>query len=162
MKGLGMGGHQGVMQKDEWLTPPEIIKSLGEFDLDPCAPINPPWLTAKNRFTIEDDGLLQEWKGRVWMNPPYGNEASKWLKKLSDHNNGIALIFARVETDAWFQHIWPHATGVFFFRGRLHFHHVNGDRAPNNSGAPSALVAYGVEAWESIRHSGLDGKFIDL
>jgi len=28
--------------KDEWLTPPYIIKALGEFDLDPCAPINRP------------------------------------------------------------------------------------------------------------------------
>jgi hypothetical protein len=38
--------------KDEWLTPPEIIKSLGEFDLDPCSPINRPWDTAKNHYTI--------------------------------------------------------------------------------------------------------------
>lgn len=31
--------------KDEWLTPPYIIDSLGVFDLDPCSPINRPWDT---------------------------------------------------------------------------------------------------------------------
>jgi hypothetical protein len=93
-----MGGHQSArMIKDEWLTPPEIIHSLGEFDLDPCSPIDRPWDTAKNHYNILDDGLSKEWNGRVWLNPPYGKEASKWLEKLSIHNNGIALIFARTE-----------------------------------------------------------------
>lgn len=27
--------------KSEWLTPLEIIRALGDFDLDPCAPSNP-------------------------------------------------------------------------------------------------------------------------
>jgi len=27
-----------ITRTDEWLTPPKIIKSLGEFDLDPCSP----------------------------------------------------------------------------------------------------------------------------
>ena len=39
---------------DTWLTPPSIITSLGEFDLDPCSPINRPWPTAKEHYTIED------------------------------------------------------------------------------------------------------------
>lgn len=33
---------------DEWYTPREIIEALGEFDLDPCAPMHPLWPTAKN------------------------------------------------------------------------------------------------------------------
>ncbi|MFB5758983.1 DNA N-6-adenine-methyltransferase [Paenibacillus medicaginis] len=73
----GMGGHQSArMMKDEWLTPPEIIKGLGEFDLDPCVPINRPWDTAKNHYTIEDNGLKKKWFGKVWMNPPYGEETA--------------------------------------------------------------------------------------
>ena len=44
MKKTGIGSHQSAtMQNDEWLTPPEILKPLGSFDLDPCAPINRPW-----------------------------------------------------------------------------------------------------------------------
>ena len=42
--------------KYEWLTPKHITDALGEFDLDPCAPIVRPWETAWNHFTIEDDG----------------------------------------------------------------------------------------------------------
>jgi hypothetical protein len=56
--------------KDEWLTPPPLIQALGEFDLDPCAPIKRPWDMAKNHYTIEDDGLEKDWFGRVWLNPP--------------------------------------------------------------------------------------------
>ena len=65
--------------KIEWLTPPEIIHNLGEFDLDPCSPIIRPWETAKNYFT--DNGLNKDWFGRVWCNPPYGTETIKWMKK---------------------------------------------------------------------------------
>lgn len=37
--------HRQPDGKDEWLTPPAIIKALGEFDLDPCAPVGwqTPW-----------------------------------------------------------------------------------------------------------------------
>lgn len=67
--------------KDEWLTPPSIIKALGEFDLDPCSPINRPWDTAKEHYTILDNGLLKPWKGRCFVNPPYGKETKKWLQR---------------------------------------------------------------------------------
>lgn len=50
---------------DEWYTPKEIIDALGQFDLDPCAPINPLWETATQMYNKNDDGLSQEWKGRV-------------------------------------------------------------------------------------------------
>lgn len=60
------------MGKDEWLTPPEIIKALGQFDLDPCAPVVRPWDTAERHYSIKDNGLMLPWSGRVWCNPPYG------------------------------------------------------------------------------------------
>lgn len=48
---------------DEWYTPIELINSLGSFDLDPCAPVNPLWRTAKVMYNKNDDGLLQNWGG---------------------------------------------------------------------------------------------------
>lgn len=39
--------YRNKVGKGELLTPPELIKSLGEFGLDPCSPINRPWDTAK-------------------------------------------------------------------------------------------------------------------
>lgn len=159
----GMGSHQSAkMKNDEWLTPPDIIQALGEFDLDPCAPINPPWRMAKNHFTVEDNGLKQDWFGRVWCNPPYGLEAAKWLQKLSEHGNGIALIFARTETKMFFDYVWSNADAVLFIEGRLFFHHVNGDRAKANAGAPSVLIAYGADNAKCLQHCGVSGKFLQL
>jgi hypothetical protein len=159
----GMGGHQSArMMKDEWLTPPNIIKALGEFDLDPCSPISRPWGTAKNHYTILDDGLSKEWFGRVWLNPPYGREASDWLNKLSIHGNGVALIFARTETEMFFEHVWNKADALLFFKGRLYFHHVNGERASANAGAPSVLIAYGTENVKSLELVSKWGQLIKL
>lgn len=159
----GMGGHQSAsMMKDEWLTPREIIQSLGPFDLDPCSPVNRPWPTASRHFTIMDDGLSQPWEGKVWLNPPYGQHTDSWLEKMADHGNGIALIFARTETETWFNWVWPKAHAVFFFAGRLFFHHVNGQRAKHNAGAPSALVAYGERNSNALAISSLRGKLLKL
>lgn len=159
----GIGSHQSTnMQNDEWLTPPEILSKLGNFDLDPCAPIIRPWDTATNHFTIENDGLKQDWNGRVWCNPPYGLEASKWLNKLADHGNGIALVFARTETRMFFDHVWNKADALLFIEGRLFFHRVNGEAAKANAGAPSVLVAYGSQNVETLKCCGIKGKFIIL
>jgi hypothetical protein len=160
---MSIGGHQSAaMLKDEWLTPPHVLEALGEFDLDPSAPINRPWGTAKHHYTILDDGLKQEWAGRVWCNPPYGLEAIKWLNRLAGHGNGIALIFARTETRMFFKEVWPKASGVLFLEGRLYFHHVDGTRASQNSGAPSVLIAYGQNNAECLKACLLPGKFIAL
>lgn len=93
--------------KDEWLTPPELVRALGAFDLDPCSPINRPWATAAKHFTVNDNGLMLPWEGRVWCNPPYGKEAAKWLEKCAMHGNAIALTFARTETQMFFKSVWP-------------------------------------------------------
>lgn len=159
---MSMGGHQSaVALKDEWLTPPHILKALGEFDLDPCSPVNRPWETAGMHYTVEDDGLKHPWHGRVWLNPPYGQETGKWLDRLADHGNGIALIFARTETRMFFEHVWRRADAVLFIEGRLHFHHVDGTRAAANAGAPSCLVAYGYENRGWLKSSDL-GQFVCL
>lgn len=159
----GMGSHQSAaMLKDEWLTPPEILASLGEFDLDPCAPAERPWDTATRHYTVIDNGLSKEWRGRVWCNPPYGRKTGKWLSRLAEHGRGTALIFARTETKTFFEHVWPKASAVLFIEGRLHFHHVDGSRAKANAGAPSVLVAYGEMDAVLLRDSGIKGKLIWL
>lgn len=158
-----MGGHQSArMLKDEWLTPPEIISKLGPFDLDPCSPgTRAPWKTASNHYTVEDDGLSRHWFGRVWLNPPYGRETGTWLAKLAEHGNGIALTFARTETEMFFREVWSKANALVFIRGRLHFYHVDGRRAKANAGAPSILIAYGEENVEKLRSCGI-GHFLTL
>lgn len=159
--GFGFAQTQ-VMGKDEWLTPPEIVRALGPFDLDPCSPINRPWPTAAKHLTIDDDGLSQDWSGRVWLNPPYGKFVWTWLEKLDKHQNGIALVFARVGTAGFFQTVWNRAHGLLFLRGHLHFYHVDGTRAKHNSGADSVLVSYNLENTERLRDCGIAGKLVIL
>lgn len=159
----GIGGHQSAnMLKDEWLTPPDLLAKLGRFDLDPCAPIKRPWATAERHYDVNDNGLAQPWEGRVWCNPPYGLEASQWLSRLAAHGNGMALIFARTETQMFFEHVWSKADALLFLRGRLHFHHVDGTRARANGGAPSVLIAYGGENVAALRRNAELGAFIPL
>jgi hypothetical protein len=129
---------------DEWLTPPDIIKSLGDFDIDPCSPINRPWDTAKIHYNKNDDGFAKPWEGRVWCNPPYGRETFKWIDKLATHNNGIALIFARTETIGFHEQVWKRADAIFFFKGRLKFHYVDGT-VGGAANAPSCLISYGKQ-----------------
>lgn len=130
--------------KDKWLTPPGIIRALGEFDLDPCAPIVRPWDTARDHYTLLDNGLLKPWFGRVWCNPPYGGKAFQWLARLAAHGDGIALVFARTETRGFHREVWDKADAVFFFEQRLRFFHADGALAAH-APAPSCLAIYGEQ-----------------
>jgi len=80
----------------------------GEIDLDPCSNSHEePNVPAKTHFTREDDGLAQDWHGRVYMNPPYGYEIAEWVDRLcQQYEQGsvieaITLVPARTDT-AWF------------------------------------------------------------
>lgn len=159
MKGIG-GHHSAAAMKDEWLTPPSLLAAIGPFDLDPCSPINRPWPTAARHYTIEDDGLLLPWSGRVFCNPPYGAKAAAWLNRCALHGNAVALIFARTETEFFFREVWERATGLLFLRGRLTFHHVDGTRAAANGGAPSVLVAYDHGNAEILRTCRWPGQYV--
>ena len=156
-RSLRSGDTRSAKTKDEWLTPPDIIQALGPFDLDPCAPVNRPWATAANHFTIRDNGLKQGWAGSVWLNPPYGNAAGAWLDRLVQHGDGIALVAIRTETK-WFQRAMAVAAAVFFFEGRIYFHHVDGRRGgPARSG--HVLLAFGEKAAQRLRFLNLRGIY---
>lgn len=153
---MSLSGHQSAHAKSvEWLTPPEILRALGPFDLDPCSPICRPWNTAAYHYSIADDGLSQPWHGRVWMNPPFGRTAARWMRRLAEHGDGVALIPARTETAMFYESVWSRADAVLFIKGRPHFHRPDGSRAEFNSGAPICLVAYGERNVRALLDSGL-------
>lgn len=141
-----------------WLTPPEIKDPLGQFDLDPCAAPSPrPWPTAARHIELPECGLTAPWHGRVWLNPPFGRHTEAWLKRMAEHGNGIALVFARTDTGMFQRWVWPFADSVMFLAKRPHFYLPDGTRAKGNSGGPICLIAYGRNNTNSLRESGLDG-----
>ncbi|AYR02469.1 methyltransferase [Gordonia phage Affeca] len=163
MTAKAIGAHENnATGTDTWLTPRHILDALGEFDLDPCAAPHPHlWPTARNHYTYLDDGLSIEWGGnsRVWLNPPY-SRAWRWIARLADHGNGIALLFARTETEQFTEQVWNRADGLLFLRGRLTFHEADGRRGKGNAGAPSVLVAYGRRNAEVLATCGLPGAYV--
>lgn len=141
-------------ESDEWLTPGHIIdrvlKVLGEIDLDPCSNSKEdPNVPARHHFTREDDGLARPWYGRVYMNPPYGNEISDWVKHLhGQHQTGnvaeaIALVPSRTDT-RWFRVLreYPRC----FIWGRLKF-----SRHRNSAPFPSMTVYLGNNVHRFIK-----------
>lgn len=166
---------QPVARRDDWLTPPEIIRVLGPFDLDPCACSEPrPWPTAALHIARPDDGLHHPWEGRVWLNPPY-HDAARWLARMAAHGNGIALIFARTDTRMFQEFVWNRASGLLFIRNRLSFHAPNGSvGVAGRSTASSVLVAYDRPPMAEnyltaaaimnnvrLRDSGIAGTYVD-
>jgi hypothetical protein len=132
----------------EHYTPQEIIHAviecMGAIDLDPCSNSKTaPNVPAKCHYTVEDDGLVHAWHGRVYLNPPYGREISKWIDKLRseyDADNvteAIALVPARTDTD-WFDRLIEGYRLHCFVHGRLVF--IGND---NSAPFPSAIVYLG-------------------
>ncbi len=96
-------------------------------------------------YTAEDDGLSLPWKGKVFLNPPYGRILNRWVKKSrleAEQGNCetiAALIPARTDTAWWHDHVAGKAY-AFLLRGRLRF----GD-GKQSAPFPSALVVWGIK-----------------
>jgi site-specific DNA-methyltransferase (adenine-specific) len=136
-------------KNNAWCTPQDFFDKLdGEFQftLDPCATS----VSAKcNKFfTVDEDGLKQDWsKDRVFVNPPYGREIGKWVKKSYESSLGGALVVmlipSRTDTRWWHDYIQDKAE-VRFVKGRLKFVNLDSPEPRKMSSAPfpSAIIIY--------------------
>lgn len=130
---------------DLWETPQDFFDKLNlkfNFETDVCA-------TQENAkcakfFTKQDDGLKQDWRGVCWMNPPYGRQIGKWMKKAYEQSkNGatiVCLVPARTDTAWW--HDYAAKGDVEFIRGRLKF---GGHK--NSAPFPSAVVVFAAQQY---------------
>lgn len=147
---------------DEWYTPKEIIDALGPFDTDPCAPEHPLWQTARIMYDKNDDGLKQEWHGRVWLNPPYSRPLiERFVEKMAEHNDGIALLYNRCDSKMFQDIIFRKATAMKFLRQRIRFYRPDGTRG-GSPGCGSILIAFGGGNAEILKNCTIDGKFVWL
>jgi phage N-6-adenine-methyltransferase len=142
----------------EWSTPPGLFDELDRefgFELDVCA-------TAENAkcavfYDRELNGLAQPWRGVCWMNPPYGTEIDRWVRKAFQEAQAgatvVCLLPARVDTSWW--HEYASRGEVRFLRGRLKF-----GGAANSAPFPSAIVVFRDAATvtkqghQATRHEG--------
>lgn len=148
----------------EWYTPKHIIERVirmfGTIDLDPCsnsADKDVANVPAETHYTKDDDGLAQRWFGRVYMNPPYGDEIGAWVKRLftayeeGEIAEGIALLPGRADT-AWFQDHLADCRWCWV-RGRLRF-----SSSENSAPFPSIVVYFGkrdMQFWDCFGDIGL-------
>jgi len=150
----------GEGNTNTWFTPKHIIDALGvHFDLDPCTQTYRPHNTATNHICEDNggNGLIADWFGTVWLNPPYGREIKSWLDKLAEHGDGVALVFSRTET-VWAQTCLTKATSVNFIKGRISFIKADGSKGDTAANG-SMLIAFGDKADRAIRNiSGLYAK----
>lgn len=105
----------------EWYTPPDLLaeieRFLGCIDLDPARP-------------DAENGLMQTWTGRIFLNPPYGRHIKKWIDKaMTDPVDELVLLVPASTGVKWFQPLWQHS--ICFITGRLRFSWK--DAAPFNS-----------------------------
>lgn len=140
-----------MMKTNEWYTPAKYIEAaravLGEIDLDPasCAFAN-RIVGAKQFYTKEENGLLQPWYGRVWLNPPYGRTIQGLASNLEiftrrlieqyhlgNVSEAILLIPANTAT-SWFDVLWQFP--ICFPKRRIRFVQENGQ--------PSDGVSFGT------------------
>ena len=128
---------------NEWSTPQDFFNELDKefnFTLDPCSTRENAKCT--KYFTVEDDGLKQDWsKDTVFMNPPYGREIKYWVQKAYEESlkgaTVVCLIPSRTDTKYWHDYIFGKADDIRFIKGRLKF---GGSKNP--APFPSAVIVY--------------------
>lgn len=91
---------------DDWYTPIEMIERAkrvcGDFDLDPASHVYANRrIRALRIFTKDDDGLVRDWSGRVWVNPPFSAWDQFGSKILREWRRGdISHLFTLMPTRA--------------------------------------------------------------
>ena len=126
-------------ETDEWETPQDFFDELNKefgFTFDVCATVENS-KCGLNFFSKEMDGLSVGWpQGMKWMNPPYGREIGKWVKRASEEKNTVCLLPARTDTK-WFHEYILGKADIRFLKGRLKF-----GGSKNSAPFPSMVVIF--------------------
>ena len=96
---------------DERSTPDRIFAALthlyGPFDLDAAS--THANTKCQRHFTAAEDGLLQAWFGRVWLNPPYSRGSlAVWLAKaraevLAGRADSVCCLIPAATAEVWWR-----------------------------------------------------------
>jgi hypothetical protein len=116
---------------DDFYTNPIIIQAaqqtMGEIDLDPAScPEANSVVCAKTIFTSTNSGLVREWFGRVWLNPPFSEWADWTPKVISELAKGriesmCVLCACRTLTAKYFRPLKDKSDAICILDGRVPF-----------------------------------------
>lgn len=161
-KQLGIKAHVGQNAGDnDWYTPSEYIDAAREvmetIDLDPASTAAANKTVKAERFYSQvDNGLEQDWEGRVWMNPPYAQPLiAQFCDKLvqsiesGDVPESCVLVNNATETE-WFQKLLSIATSVCLPCSRVKFWKPNGDVATPLQGQAVFYFGEYADHFESV------------
>jgi phage N-6-adenine-methyltransferase len=134
----------GSKESDEWGTPQKLFEELNKefnFNLDVCASQHNT--KCDKYFTLEDDALKQDWKGRIFCNPPY-SKVKEFLQKAERERGNYEIIcfltFANTDTN-WFHDYCLGKAEIRFIKGRLKFtSEIN--KKGNSAMRPSILIIF--------------------
>ena len=132
-------------EDEDFRTPQDFFEGVqnlvGNFDLDVAASAQNA--KCKNFFTRQQNGLLRDWFGNVWCNPPY-SKVKPWFEKAIrelDENrcHKVAILVNQVDSSTrWFHdYVLERAAAIYFVKGRLDF---TGPYSLTNSISPRASM----------------------
>jgi phage N-6-adenine-methyltransferase len=131
---------------DDWTTPDEFFARLNEefsFTLDPCCYAENA--KCEHYFTKADDGLRQVWRGRVFMNPPYGRAIGAWVRKAFESAQttaDVVVILVPARTcSRWWHDYCMRAAEIRLVCGRIQFGGQDPEKG-HNAPFPSAVVVF--------------------
>lgn len=154
--------HERKGKSNEWYTPLYVFEALNvSFDLDVASPEIKIHSCVPANYFYSSDGLGKQWKGFVWMNPPFGNQKNKylWINRFINHGNGIALMPDR-SSAPWWQYLAENTDAILAVKGRIKFIDNNGDKgeSPSNGTTLFAIGKKSVKALRNAEENGL-GKY---
>ena len=111
-------------------------------------------------YNKNDDGLKQERKGRVWLDPPYSRPLMECsVKRMAEHGNGIALLFNRRDSKMFQDVIFEKATAMKFLRNRIRSFRPDGTRG-DSPGCGGILIAFGENNAGILKNRDMAGKYV--
>ena len=139
---------------DEWHTPEWIIALardvMGGIDVDPASSeAAQKVVKAPVYYTLETDGLRQEWRGRVWLNPPYSRRnidafiAALARQFEAGHITQFLVLVNNATEVRWARQLFDIASAVCLITGRIRFTSpVASDKSGPTRGQ---MLAYGCQ-----------------
>jgi len=154
----------------EWNTPTEYIEAarrvMDGINLDPASnAIAQHTVRADKWYGKSENGLVHDWKGRVYLNPPYAYPlVEQFVEKLCNQVTAgdvtAAILLTNNNTDTkWWHLAITHAAAVCFTAGRIRFYKEDDTKSQPTNG--QTFFYFGHEPSDFAEHFARFGKVVE-